>query len=79
MYIASNKELFDKLYAEHEEIEQELGFKVEWLRLDNSKASRILYRIKGLNFDDHSNYDELIETAIDKVLKMREVFKNRLK
>lgn len=79
LYIASNKELFDKLFAEHEEIEKELGFKVEWLRLDSSKASRILYRIKGLNFDDHSNYDELIETAIDKVLKMREVFKNRLK
>lgn len=79
LYIASNKELFDKLYAEHEKIEKELGFEVDWQRLDNAKASRILYKIDGLNFDDHSNYDALIEEAIDKVLIMREVFKNRLK
>lgn len=79
LYIASNKELFDKLYAEHEKIEKELGFEVEWQRLDNAKASRILYKIDGLNFDDHSNYDALIEEAIDKVLIMRDVFKNRLK
>ena len=79
LYIASNKELFDKLYAEHEIIEKELGFEVDWQRLDNAKASRILYKISGLNFDDHSNYDALIEEAIDKVLIMRDVFKNRLK
>ena len=79
IYIPSNKELFDKLYAEHEAIEKELGFEVEWLRLDNAKASRILSKIDGLNFDDHSNYDYLIEEAINKVIKMREVFKDRLK
>lgn len=79
LYIASNKELFDKLYAEHEKIEKELGFEVDWQRLDNAKASRILYKISGLNFDDHSNYDQLIEEAIDKVIAMRDVFKNRLK
>lgn len=79
LYIASNKELFDKLYAEHEKIEKELGFEVDWQRLDNAKASRILYKISGLNFDDHSNYDQLIEEAIDKAIAMRDVFKNRLK
>ena len=35
--------------------------------------------IDGLNFDDHSNYDKLIEEAIDKAIAMRDVFKNRLK
>ena len=52
---------------------------MEWLRLEKSKASRILYKIDGLNFDDHSNYDKLIEEAIDKAIAMRDVFKNRLK
>ena len=52
---------------------------MDWQRLDNAKSSRILYRINGLSFEDHSNYDELIEEAIDKVIKMREVFKERLK
>jgi len=56
-----------------------LGFKMDWQRLDNAKASRILYRIDGLNFDDHSNYDALIDEAIDKVIKMKTVFKDRVK
>lgn len=79
LYIYDNKALFDKLFEDRDEIEHQLGFQMEWLRLENSKASRILYKINGLNFDDHSNYDDLIETAIDKVLKMREVFKKKLK
>ena len=79
LYIYDNKALFDKLYEEHDYIQKELGFDLNWYRLDNSKASRIQSKIDGLNFDDHSNYDALIEEAIDKVLIMRDVFKNRLK
>ena len=79
LYINSNKALFDKLYEDREEIEERLGFKLDWQRLDNAKASRILYRIDGLNFDDHSNYDALIDEAIDKVIKMKTVFKDRVK
>lgn len=79
LYINSNKALFDKLYEDREEIEKQLGFKMDWQRLDTAKASRILYRISGLNFDDHSNYDALIDEAIDKVIKMKTVFKYRVK
>lgn len=79
LYINSNKALFDKLYEEREKIEEQLGFKMDWQRLDTAKASRILYRINGFNFDDHSNYDSLIDEAIDKVIKMRSVFKDRVR
>ena len=79
LYINSNKALFDKLYEEREKIEEQLGFKMDWQRLDTAKASRILYRINGLNFDDHSNYDSMIDEAIDKVIKMRSIFKDRVK
>lgn len=78
-YISDNKELFDKLHSHKSEIEIKLGFQVDWLRLENAKASRILYRIPGLNFDDHSNYDKLIDEAIDKVIVMKKVFKEYLK
>ena len=71
--------MFDKLYEEREKIEEQLGFKMDWQRLDTAKASRILYRINGLNFDDHSNYDSMIDEAIDKVIKMRSIFKDRVK
>lgn len=75
VYINDNKELFDKLMDKKDIIESELGFKLIWDRLDNGKASRIKYRIKGLNFDDHSNYEELMKEIIDKVIIMRAVFK----
>jgi len=75
LYITNNKELFDKLYERKEEIESELGVKLDWRRLDNSKASRIVYRIKGLNFDDHSNYNELMNKTVDLAVLMRDTFK----
>lgn len=75
LYITDNKELFDKLYQKKDEIEDDLGFKLDWRRLNNSKASRIVTFIKGLNFDDHSNYNELMNKTIDLAVLMRDTFK----
>ena len=77
-YINDNKDMFDMLFSEKDKIEQELGYKMVWDRLDNKKASRIKYYIKGLDFDNHSNYDSLINEVIDTVLKMKDVFKKRI-
>ncbi len=78
LYINDDKELFDKLYTDREIIESELDSKLNWQRLDNRKASRIICYIDGLNFDDHSNYPELNERIISTVIKMRKVFKKYL-
>lgn len=78
VYINDNKELFDKLYSEAEEIQDELNFTMEWQRLDNKKASRIIYYISGLDFNNHENYDELINKVIDKVIAIRDSFRSRL-
>lgn len=75
LYITDNKDLFDKLYQKKDEIESNLGFKLDWRRLNNSKASRIVTFIKGLNFDNHSNYNELMNKTIDLVVLMRDTFK----
>jgi len=75
LYINDNKELFDILYSRKDIIENDLGFKLIWDRLDNGKASRIKYKIKGLNYDNHSNYDELMNQVIDTTIKMRDTFK----
>lgn len=74
IYINDNKDLFDSLYRKKEVIEQEIGFSFDWQRLDNKKASRILHKISGLDFDDHSNYPALMNTIIDKVIIMKKVF-----
>ena len=74
IYIADNKNLFDYLAERKDEIENALGFPMEWVRLDNKKASRIKYAIPGLNFDDHSNYDALMDKIIEKVIVLKKVF-----
>ena len=78
VYINDNKELFDKLYSASEEIQNELGFSMDWQRLDNKKASRIIYYIGGLDFNNHENYDELINEVMDKVIAIRNIFRNNL-
>lgn len=77
--IPNNKELFDSLLEKKEEIEGEIGFDFEWDRLNEKKASKIIHKIEGLNFDNHDNYPELMDEIIKKVIIMRDVFKNYIK
>lgn len=74
LYIRDNKELFEKLYEHKDEIEEKFGDCLIWDKLEDKNASRIKHYIKGLNFDNHSNYNELINKSIDESIKMRSVF-----
>ncbi len=78
VYINDNKKLFDKLFLESEEIESKLGFSMDWQRLDNKKASRIIYYIEGLDFDNHDNYDKLINEVINRVITVKETFRDHI-
>lgn len=79
LYINDDKQLFDQLELSKEEIENQLGVKLDWQRLDEKKASPIMYRMPGLNFDDHSNYDSLMSDMIDKGALFASVFKKYIK
>lgn len=74
LWISDNKDIFDALLQKKDEIEEALGFALEWNRLDNKKASYICTYIKGLDFKKQDNYPMLMEQIIDQVLKMRNVF-----
>lgn len=78
LYILDNKKLFDHLYEDKEKIENTLQMNFSWERLDGKKASRIKHDILGLDFSDHSNYPQLMDECIEKILKMRDVFKKYL-
>ena len=74
LWINDNKDLYDSLLLRKDEIEQLLGFDLEWNRLDSKKASYICTYIKGLDFKKQDNYPRLMEQIIDLVLEMRKVF-----
>ena len=76
LWIADSKDLFDRLYAHKQEIETNLGMHLNWDRLDNKKASVICTYISGLDFNDQSNYDILMNQTIDTVLKLKKAFAN---
>lgn len=74
LYSTNDRDLFDKLFDNKQKIEEQLGTRLEWVREASEDVSRINCRVKGLNFDDHSNYDELITKVINIVIKMKESF-----
>lgn len=71
LWIYDSKDIFDDLLQKKEEIENALGFELEWNRLDNKKASYICTYIKGLDFKAQDNYPQLMNETIDIVVKMR--------
>lgn len=74
LWISDNKKLYDALLLRKDEIEDQLGFGIEWNRLDSKKASYICTYIQGLDFKQQDNYQYLMEQIIEIVLKMRIVF-----
>ena len=78
LWISDNKDLYDTLYEKKEEIEADFGEELEWNRLDDKKASLVCTYIKGLDFKKQDNYPELMQQAIDTVVKMRGVMQKHL-
>lgn len=80
LWIDNNKELFDDLYENKDAIEQELGFSMLWDRKeDTQKASSIMHYIKGLDFDNHANYKELMCEVINKAVMLKNVLKKYIR
>ncbi|MBR0413589.1 MAG: DUF4268 domain-containing protein [Clostridia bacterium] len=78
LWIKDNKALFDSMFSKKEEIESALETNINWYRIDNKKASCICLDIPNLNFDDQSNYPQLMNESIDWVVKFRSVFSKYL-
>lgn len=78
LYIHCDKDLYDSLYEKKNAIEGEMGLTFEWNRLDSKKACRIKHFIYGLDFDNHSNYNQLMDEVIDKAIIMRKVIQKYL-
>ena len=65
-----NKAIFDKIYRQKEQIEQEMGMPLSWERLDNKRASRIAVYFTGLGYKDEEKWDELCEKMVEAMIKL---------
>jgi len=74
----NNKKTFDALQSQRTAIEGELGAELSWERLDDARASRIAVYTSGSIDYSTDKLQELVQLAIDRVLKFREVFGGRI-
>lgn len=72
-YISDSKELFDKLYAKKREIEEIIGCELDWRKLPEKKASRILL-VKDFDLSDASLLEEEIEWIKEYTVKFKKAF-----
>lgn len=66
-----NEEIFNKLYASKNSIEQDFGEALEWLYLENKRACRIIKTINiGGYRDDESKWPEIQDAMIEAMIRL---------
>lgn len=76
--IPDSKDFFDYLYDSKDEIESELGYELNWKRIDNKKVSHIEV-MKKSDINDYSYWDEDIKWHLTKAAEFYDVFADRVK
>jgi len=75
--ISDNKELYQKLYSYEDDIENEMGVKLDWRELPDKKASRIIISHTA-DFNNKDNWIEQFEWLMNIAMKMKKAFKKYL-
>lgn len=70
-----NKIRFDKLYKNKKQIEKKFNGKLNWERLDSTRASRISVRFHGSGLSNKDNWDKLQDKMIDAMVRLENSFK----
>jgi Domain of unknown function (DUF4268) len=73
-----NKQIFDCLSAQNEQVEQEFGTKLSWERLDDKRACRIVAYRDGNIDADTEELAEIRKWVIEKLLKLKAIFPKRI-
>jgi len=75
----NNKRIFRELEKQKQDIEKEFGDSLKWEILEDKRPSRIaIYRQISIK-DNATTLDEIKDWCIDRLLKFKEVFEQRLK
>lgn len=76
-YISDDKDLYHMFLSNKENIEKDMGIKLEWNELPNKKASRILVS-KTVDFENKESWTDQFEWLMDTAIKMKHAFKKHL-
>lgn len=74
LYISDDKELYYLLENMKEDIEKDAEHPLIWRNFDSLKKSEIIFEIPGLNFDDDSNYDDLMRDTLENIVRLKDIY-----
>jgi len=74
-----NKNLFDSVVKDKEQIEKSYGSPLEWERMDEKKACRIAIYREGSIEEDSNALNEIKDWSIEQLIKMKKTFTQRFK
>lgn len=73
-----NKEVFDYLYNNKEQIEQKFGEKLVWERKDDKVTSRIKIQIDGVSVSNKDDWSKMINFLIDTAIRMKNAISDEI-
>lgn len=74
-----NKLIFDELFKEKDNIENEFGNALVWERLDDKKACRIKYEMNNIDYFNRDDWDKMITFMSEHLPNLVNSFSKRLK
>lgn len=74
-----NKAAYDYLHTVKDEIEQELGIEVNWLRSEDTKGSYITYKLEGVSIYDETDWTMMAKFQAEWSKKFYDAFVPRLR
>ncbi len=77
LYIPNDKDLFHTLYEEKSDIEEELGFSLEWMELPGRKASRVKV-MTGADFKNEETWENGMKWMVEIGEKFYRAFSKRV-
>ena len=75
---AKNKEAFDYLLKNRDEIDSEIGYKLKWDRRDEHSASQISHECMSVKIDNKDDWKTMVSFFIRGVENFRMVFGKRI-
>ena len=76
---AENDEIFDRLYAERNEIEATFGGPLEWERREDVRRCKVLENLDVDGYANLSNWPEVQETMIDAMIRLEKALGSRIR